>query len=100
MNQGQDTDIETRDTNRASAAKLARQVEANDWKRQLSTSEGRRFVWRLLGDCGVFRSSFTGNSETFFNEGRRSVGLNILTAIEAHTPEAYALMSAEARAKQ
>jgi len=100
MSDQPDTDIETRDTNRTSSAKLARQVEGNDWKRQLSTKEGRRFVWRLLCDCGVFRSSFTGNSETFFNEGRRSVGLKMLGEIDAHAPEAYALMSAEARAKQ
>lgn len=85
-------------TQRRADAKLTRQVEANDVKWLMSSKQGRRFVWRLLGEAGVFRTSFTGNSETFFKEGKRAIGLFILGEISAHSPEAYALMQTESRA--
>jgi hypothetical protein len=48
---------------------------------------GRRFIWRLVDDTtGVFASSFTGNSETFFREGRRSVGLFVMNEIRRVAP--------------
>ncbi len=91
--------LEPQQIERANANKQARQVEANDWKWLLSSKQGRRFTWRLLSECGVFRSSFTGNSETFFREGKRAVGLHMLAEISAHCPEQYALMQAESKAQ-
>ena len=41
----------------------------------LSTELGRWFFCRLLDRTDILRQSFTGNSETFFNEGKRKVGL-------------------------
>lgn len=45
-------------------------------------SSGRMVLWDILEFCGVFRSSFTGNSKTYFNEGQRDVGLYILKMME------------------
>ena len=41
----------------------------------LSTELGRWFFCRLLDRTDIVKQSFTGNSETFFNEGKRKVGL-------------------------
>lgn len=60
---------------RAAANENAGLTETEDWKWLMSTPQGRRIVWRILSLTGLFRSSFTGNSQTFFNEGERHVGL-------------------------
>jgi len=84
---------------RSEASKLARQVEANDIKWLMSNRQGRRIVWRLLAQAGVYRDSFTGNSTTFYNEGRRSAGLSLLSDVVAHAHDSYILMLTEAKAK-
>jgi hypothetical protein len=71
--------------------------EADDFKFLMSDKRGRRFVWNLLEKTGVFRSSFTGNSETFFREGQRNVGLMIVDMIHTHSPEQYNRMMMEQR---
>lgn len=70
-------------------------VERDDTQWLMSTIQGRRFVWAQLSDAGVFRTSFTGNSETFFKEGQRDIGLRLLGKIMRHTPEAFSTMMAE-----
>lgn len=47
----------------------------------LSTKSGRWFLMRLLDATKVNSICFTGNSKTFYNEGRRDVGLSILADI-------------------
>jgi hypothetical protein len=66
-------------------------------KTVMSTREGRRYVWWLLDQCGVFRTSFTGNSTTFFNEGQRNVGLILMGDVNAACPEQYLVMINEAK---
>lgn len=41
----------------------------------LSTELGRWFFCLLMDRSGILKQSFTGNSETYFNEGKRKVGL-------------------------
>jgi hypothetical protein len=72
-----------------------RERELGDIRHVLKDPEGRRFLWKVLGDAGVFRSSFTGNSETFYNEGKRSLGLAILKDIMDARPEAFLMMQRE-----
>jgi len=43
---------------------------------------GRIVLWDILDFAGVFRPTFTGNSRTYFNEGRRDMGLYILTMLQ------------------
>lgn len=77
--------------------RLARQGELDDLKWLMSNRRGRRIVWRLLERTGIFRSSFTGNSETFFREGMRNVGLMLMAQINEVCPEQYTLMVQEQR---
>lgn len=77
--------------------RLRRERELNDLAAVLRTAEGRRLVYRLFDVAGIFRSSFTGNSTTFFNEGQRQVGLIFLADINDHFPEQYLAMLAEAK---
>lgn len=76
-------------------AQIKREGESEDIKQVLETQSGRNYVWKLLTSCGIYKSSFTGNSTTFFNEGKRSIGLEMLEDILATVPNAYAKMSAE-----
>jgi len=69
--------------------------EREDWRWMLGDARGRRIVRRLLDTCGVYRTSFTGNSHTFFNEGQRNVGLVLIDKVHRHAPEQYTVMMQE-----
>lgn len=74
-----------------------REQERADLRAILDTPGGRRFIARCLQKCGVFASTFTGNSETFFREGRRSVGLELLDEVMAADEAAFITMVKESR---
>ena len=76
-------------------AKDVRRQEMDDIKFILSDRRGRRFYWRYLAECGVFQSSFTGNSETFFREGQRNVGLKLMADLNEADPKVYSVMVEE-----
>lgn len=78
-------------------ARLNLQSELDDIKWLMGSRRGRRIVWRLLERTGIFRSSFTGNSETFFREGMRNVGLMLMAQINEVCPEQYTTMVQEQR---
>ncbi|GEM_PF-1781496 len=80
---------------RLDAEKLEREVFLNDVRHVLSSVQGRRFVWWILDMAGVYRTSFTGNSTTFFNEGARNIGLRVLAYVMDAKPEAFLLMQQE-----
>lgn len=69
--------------------KIGKDKELDEIRCVLSTPQGKRFVWRYLEKCGVFKTSFTGSSETFFLEGRRDIGLALLAEVCESSPEAY-----------
>jgi hypothetical protein len=78
-----------------SERRVAREAFVNNVGWLMSSPEGRRFMAGLLGRTHVFQSSFTGNSETFFREGRRDVGLQYLAVLNSHFSEQYVLMLTE-----
>ena len=47
----------------------------------LSDSKGRWFLMRLFDNTYVNATTFTGNSQSFFNEGKRAVAVNIVNKI-------------------
>lgn len=49
----------------------------------LGSESGRWFLMRMLDVTKVNSMCFTGNSKTFYNEGRRDVGLDIIKSILA-----------------
>ena len=55
----------------------------------LKTKSGQKFIWEILSLCGIYDNQFTGNSGTFFNEGRRSVGLDIVQMMNDADPTIY-----------
>lgn len=75
--------------------KLEQDLAVSDLKFLLATAQFRRFVWRYLGFCRVFHQVFTGNSETFFNDGKRVVGLKLLDEVTTVSPDAYMQMLKE-----
>jgi hypothetical protein len=80
---------ELRQAEMAQDRRTERNGQIEDFKWLMSDKRGRRFVWRLLEMTGVYRTSFTGNSTTFFNEGQRNIGLMVVNEVHAHCPELY-----------
>jgi hypothetical protein len=69
---------------------LLREQVRGDLLAVMETREGRRFVWKLIGDAGVFRQSFAQDAlSTAFNEGRRSHGLELLDRAQNEAPELF-----------
>ncbi len=62
---------------------LVRQQELDDLQKILGTIEGRRLLVRLLDLCFDNKTSYTGNAQTYFNEGMRNVSLILKADIEA-----------------
>jgi len=73
-----------------------REKELNEMRAVLSSYEGRSVLWRILEGAGIYKQSFTGNSTTFFNEGMRKVGLELLVEIDAADSKVYGKMRDEA----
>lgn len=48
----------------------------------LNSKSGRWFLMRLLDKTKINSKTFTGNSQTFYNEGMREIGLLILDDIK------------------
>lgn len=74
-----------------------RETELEDLKKLLGVSYGRRLAWRVLEKAGVHRTSFTGNSTTYFNEGARNIGCWFLSEIMEADLDAYLIMLKENR---
>jgi hypothetical protein len=92
-------DIHHDETSRRDASKLAGDVIANDVKWLMSSKQGRRIARRWLGETGIYRTSFTGNSETFFREGKRAFGLFLTEELTRHAFQDYLLMLNEGNTK-
>jgi hypothetical protein len=80
--------------------KRGRERELEDMRLLLDLPPARRFMWRFLEDCGVFRSSWDPTARIHFNEGRRDIGLKLLAEITEAAPEALLKMMNEARQKE
>lgn len=70
------------------AARLQRE-QLRDIAALLDRPEFRRYVKRYLTICNVFRTTFTGSSETFFKEGQRSIGTTMFGEIMQASPERF-----------
>lgn len=88
------TPEETKSSRRRRNAKerLVAEQEAADLHTVLSTPEGLRLMWRILGMTEIFNEGFHTNALTMARyAGRRSIGLQIIGEI---TPEDYLAMQA------
>ena len=71
--------------------------EVADLQAVLDTVRGRRFVWALLCDAGVFRAMHAlSEFDRGVQEGQRRMGLTLMTAIQRLNPTLYHTMAKEA----
>jgi len=90
-------DAEAINKRKAIARKRLKEREQSDLRKVLSTPEGRRFIWRLLGETRIFRGCFSLNGlEMANNEGKRDMGLFVLKDLLESHPDAFAQMQREA----
>lgn len=72
------------------------QAEINDLRATMDTSSGRRTIWNLLTRCGVFNEDFSVETNvTYFNLGRRNIGLRYMKMLHEHCHDKYLLMQQE-----
>jgi hypothetical protein len=67
------TDKATGDRMQALAEAEARQWE-RDFCKVMSTREGRHVIWKILEFTGPMQDGFTGNSTSFYNQGKQAAG--------------------------
>lgn len=77
------------------ARQRERRQEIEDFKWLAAHRQGRRILWRMLERSGQMKSSMTGNSFTFYNEGARAFGRWIVEEFHEHSIEAYVQMVKE-----
>ena len=90
-------DLEQLKNSASENRKKKRDREIADFKKVLSMVEGRRFIWRLMAEAGVFRSSFNLSDLAMSNnEGRRDMGLLLLNEMLAVSPNSFIQAQREA----
>lgn len=77
------------------AEKFVRDGQVKDILFLMDSVQGRRFMWRLLSRCGVYRLSYTGNSDTYFREGERNIGLWVLAELARADQQLFLKMQLE-----
>lgn len=56
----------------------------------IDNAHGRRILWKVISMCGVYtRSADNSGSWTYFKEGSRAIGLNLIAEIIDADPEGY-----------
>lgn len=94
------TDLRKQERDKADSDARKRLAQADDdadFKWLMSSKRGRRIVWRLLEQAGVFRISFNQNSMAMaFAEGNRNYGNKVFAQVQTLCPELYPAMVKEA----
>ena len=64
-------------------------LDAQDFEAIAGLPEGRRLLKRLIGECGIYQTSFTGDPLTSAHqEGKRAIGLWLIEQFN-HCPDLY-----------
>lgn len=82
----------------AKATALAREREIEDFKWFMGSKQGRKVMWKILSDCGVFRTPHHIGAlpeDNAFRAGMQYVGQMQLAEIHALCPEQYNQMMME-----
>lgn len=90
-----DLDDEQRQKNQMERDGKKQQRFLDDVKWIISDARGRRFIWWLFCRCHMFESNMTGNSQTFFREGERNIGLQVLFHMNDADLNAFGRMQRE-----
>lgn len=72
--------------------------EISDLHAIMNTAAGRRTMWRLLSNCGIYHESYSSDPLLMANrEGSRKIGLQYVVLLTTHCLEKYQLMEKEQR---
>lgn len=61
---------------------------------------GRAVVWRILEECGVYKTAVGDATDIFRFEGKRDIGLWLLGEVFTSDAKAYTIMRNEADTRQ
>lgn len=76
---------------------MKRKQEIKDVFDVISTEPGKRFYMRMLAICKVYHEvAEASGSFTYYNAGKRAVGLTLQSDLVRASPEIYASMVREA----
>lgn len=78
-------------------AKRIRINELNDLRFILQTTQGRRFLWRLLSRCKAFHSVWEPSAKIHYNSGQQDVGHFLMAEIVEANEEAFLQMMKESK---
>ncbi|MFV0602034.1 MAG: endopeptidase [Brachymonas sp.] len=98
------TDLRSQERAKADSAirsRLEKDTEEGDVKWLMGSKRGRRIVWRILDQAGVFRLSFNTNAMAMaFAEGNRNGGLRLMGVVTSLCPDLYTSMLKEAHERR
>lgn len=96
MGSDYNTDKKKRQARIDKEAEHKRLRDLADMQKMLRQPEFRRYMWKLMSDTGLFRSSFSQNAMTMScSEGRRDIGLGILNDLNNADTNAFAQIQRE-----
>jgi hypothetical protein len=87
------------------AAKLAaKQLEIDleaGYRTMMSTPQARMVMWRQFEAFGIYKAApSTEQNALAWNEGRRSIALQVLNDLQAWAPDLWDMMVVESRARE
>lgn len=76
---------------------MPQEVEDKDYDTVLSnvrqvvkTRQGKELIWEILSRCGIYTTMSGAKKQSiYFNEGQRSIGLQIVELLNEADPEIY-----------
>jgi hypothetical protein len=75
-----------------------RRRQMDDIAAVLSSIHGRRLLWRLLTECGVFKSvHHQSGSQVYYNAGKQDVGHFLMAEVIETDPKKFMEMQTEAK---
>lgn len=87
-------------TSKEERAKLADIERREGWKLIMSTPASRRVMWEVFQIHGIYHASVGVDAQTLaWNEGKRSVALQVMNDMLTHCPELHDCMTVENRAR-
>ena len=93
--------MNSRDQKSKEKARAVRLRELREICDVLTTKSGRMFVWRILENAGIFRTSMSDSENwTAFREGARSLGLMVYADMMEACPARLIEMSTEAKTQK
>ena len=92
------------DKDKAARLQAVSDAEAHQWERDfckvMATREGRHVLWKILEFTGPMRDGFTGNSTSFYNQGKQATGKFLYGEMDRLCFEMYIEARAEAIERQ